>query len=119
MLDIQLLAQLQHGSASAAVVAAAAAAAAAAGATGERHGTVLQKEIIESNQKYLVDKEGKTENSHRQCGLLEVSAERNTVSSHRCETRARRELIQEFYLSFIKDKTFLSQRNLALDTTLH
>ncbi|KAF0894567.1 hypothetical protein E2562_001868 [Oryza meyeriana var. granulata] len=55
---------------------------------------------------------------HGQCDLLELSAERNTVL-HVAAQQGHGELIAELYQRFIKDKTFLSRRNSALDTPLH
>jgi ankyrin repeat protein len=55
---------------------------------------------------------------HEQCNLLEVTAERNTVL-HVAAEKGHVELIKELYHRFIKDNSFLSRRNSALDTPLH
>ncbi|EEC67803.1 hypothetical protein OsI_35367 [Oryza sativa Indica Group] len=55
---------------------------------------------------------------HRQCTLLEVCAERNTLL-HVTAEQGHGELIEELYHRFNKDKNFLSHRNSALDTPLH
>ncbi|KAF0894566.1 hypothetical protein E2562_001867 [Oryza meyeriana var. granulata] len=55
---------------------------------------------------------------HEQCGILEVTAERNTVL-HIAAEQGHGELIQELYHRFINENGFLSCRNTALDTMLH
>jgi ankyrin repeat protein len=55
---------------------------------------------------------------HRQCNLLEVTGERNTIL-HVAAEKGHGEVIQELYHRFIRDNSLLFRRNSALDTPLH